>query len=116
MPEIVTPYLVVDADDKDLQVDTPEHQAFLDWLRSEGVIPEQAKRCEVYAPHGRKPPYAVMTMYEVNDKGVKVFDEVTEECVTYTDIVTLSSLPPETRDQRILRVMGEGWSRGEGLV
>ncbi|MEV0382382.1 hypothetical protein [Nonomuraea sp. NPDC050643] len=96
MTDTVKPYLVVDSDDKDLRhrIDTPEYQAFLAWTRSEGITPENARRCEVFDACDGKPPYAVLTMYELGDKGVRIYDEVTEEMVTYTDIVTLSSLPP----------------------
>lgn len=90
MTETVQPYLSVDGD-SNLDMESPAYQAFLAWLRSEGIKPEDAKRCEVY---DGKPPYAVMTMYETDAKGVKVWDEISEECVTYTDITRLSSLPP----------------------
>lgn len=91
MSETAQPYLVVDALHRK---NAPPYQAFLDWLKAEGVDPEQAQRCEVFEARDGKPPYAVMTMYEVDEAGRKVVDEVAEEFTTYTDIVTLSSLPP----------------------
>lgn len=96
IPEPAKPYLVVDSHSpaRPGSIDTPQYQAFLAWLRSEGIVPEQAKRCEVFAACDGKPPYAVVSMYELDEKGVRVWDEVTEEAATYTDIVTLSSLPP----------------------
>jgi hypothetical protein len=95
MSETAQPRLVVDADrDTSTRVDTPEYQAFLAWLRSEGIVPEQAKRCEVYDARDGKPPYAIVHVFEVDEKGVKVYDEITDEAVTHTEIVTLSSLPP----------------------
>lgn len=94
--DTVQPFLVVDSDDKDLwhRIDTPEYQAFLTWARSEGIAPENARRCEVFDARDGKPPCAVLTMYELNADGVKIWDEATNDAATYTDIVTLSSLPP----------------------
>ena len=96
MPVPAKPYLVVDSHGPDHpgSIDTPQYQAFLAWLRSEGIVPEQAKRCELFDACDGKPSYAVVTMYELDGQGVRVWDEVTEQAATYTDIVTLPSLPP----------------------
>lgn len=96
MADIAQPYLVVDANSPNRpgSIDTPAYQEFLAWLRFEGITPEQAKRCEVYEARDGKPPYAIMSLYQVDEHGVRIYDEVSEEFVTYTDIVTLSSLPP----------------------
>jgi hypothetical protein len=87
----IQPYLVVDAVSDRGKADTAPYQAFLDWLRSEGIDPEKGTRCEVYEGD---PPYAIVTLFELDEEGHAVVDELTDSCVTYTDIVTLSSLPP----------------------
>lgn len=88
---VAQPYLVVDARTNQGQADTPPYQAFLTWLRSEGIDPDKGRRCEVYEG---SPPYAVLTMFTFDDKGAKVVDEARMEYVTRVETVTLSSLPP----------------------
>jgi hypothetical protein len=93
MSETARPYLVMDAVHLD-DVDGPPYRALLDWLRSEGINPDLAKRCEVYEAHDGNPPYAIVTLYVLNENGVKVLDVTTREAVTYKDVVPLSSMPP----------------------
>ncbi|MEU8151758.1 hypothetical protein [Nonomuraea sp. NPDC048901] len=91
----VKPYLVVDTRTSSGK-DKSHHpyEAFLKWLRAEGIDPEKGNRCEVYEGRDGKPPYAIVHLFEVDADGRKIFDEVTGEAVTYADIVALSSLPP----------------------
>lgn len=86
-----TPYAVVGVDADRAKGESFPYDTFLDWLRSEGISPEEARRCEVY--RGLR-PYAVVTMYRKNDDGSKVLDRTAFRFVTYTKRVTLSSLPP----------------------
>ncbi|MFI7113977.1 hypothetical protein ACIBK9_47205 [Nonomuraea sp. NPDC050227] len=96
------PYLWADADRLMWRTESTggkivmPHEPFLTWLRSENIDPARAKRCEVYEARDGKPPYAIVTLYELDENGRRVLDEVREECVTYTEIVPLSSLPPLT--------------------
>lgn len=93
--DTVKPYLVIDARlGRDKDESHYPYDAFLTWLRAEGVDPEKGIRCEVYEGRDGKPPYAIVHLFEVDEDGRKVLDEVADEYVTYTDIVTLSSLPP----------------------
>ncbi|MFN2636866.1 MAG: hypothetical protein ABR585_07570 [Gemmatimonadaceae bacterium] len=85
------PYLVVS-----VPVGVLPNQAVLDWLRSEGIDPDGAERCEVYEGGGK--PYAKVTMFTVDADGHRVIDEARAEYVTHVETVKLSSLPP-VRDE-----------------
>jgi hypothetical protein len=89
------PYLVIDARlGHDKGENHHPYDAFLTWLRAEGIDPEKGNRCEVYEGRDGKPPYAIVHLFELDADGRKIFDEVTDEAATYTDIVALPSLPP----------------------
>jgi hypothetical protein len=88
-----TPYLVIAAVHRE-PGDTPPTEEVLAWLRSEGIDPMKGNRCEVYEGRDGRAPYAIVSLFEYDTNGGKVFDEVTDEAVTYADIVLLTSLPP----------------------
>ncbi|MFI7691762.1 hypothetical protein ACIBQ6_22025 [Nonomuraea sp. NPDC049655] len=85
------PRLVVDAKDAYERVLTPEYQTVLWWMRTEGLVPENIKRIEVY---GSRRPCATLTVYERDGDGRLVYDPVTWQAVTHMERVRLSSLPP----------------------
>jgi hypothetical protein len=85
------PYVVVDVHANNSKGEYYPYESFLAWMRSEGLDPEDGRRCEVY--QGLR-PYAVLTLFKRNEDGSKVVDRAVEEFETYTKRVQLSSLPP----------------------
>lgn len=85
------PFLVLDGADVWERGITPAYEALLDWCRSEGIVPENAKRCEVY---GGSRPHALVTYYERDENGHMVWLDPESDAATRIERVKLSSLPP----------------------
>lgn len=69
----------------------PYRQAFMAWMRSEGMDPNETRRVEV---HLMDTPFAVATVYVRDEQGQKMIDRQREEFVLGEEMVLLSSLPP----------------------
>lgn len=62
-----------------------------DWARSQGMTPEDVA-CIVV--HPGDDPFAVVTVYDLNEEGHRFFLPGTEDTAKHVETVPLSCLPP----------------------
>ncbi|GII87082.1 hypothetical protein Ssi03_50720 [Sphaerisporangium siamense] len=70
----------------------PFHGEFLAWARSNGIDPTNSSRLEVY--EGDSGLFAKVTVYDLDDKGVKFVVPGTEDFSKHVATIPLSSMPP----------------------
>lgn len=87
--EPVEPYVLAHGNDRDW---SDSYRAeVVEWARSQGMVPENVAGVVI---HPGDEPYAVVTVYDVDESGAKFFAPDTGDASRHVETVPLSSLPP----------------------